>query len=279
MSEQINIDMSLITCPNCQAQYKVGLETLGKDGRMVKCAQCQSDWMARPKVEVAPKENPSDLESNLVDEAAEKQLDQGFASGSEQVVQPNQDAEPAGSNIVAGPGMDMDQEVDAQTLARQRKDMAKRQSLLIRRMPKARFQRAMRLAGVIILALLIVGGVLFRENVVRTFPDLAGVYSSIGLGVNVFGLEFSNVQTLVSLKNGIEVIDISASISSVSAHQVSVPPVIVTLLDGEGNSLYEWSVTARAAIMLPGEIIDLDTHLASPPPNIKTVRLTFEGLK
>lgn len=248
----------------------------------MKCAQCQSDWMARPQVPDIVQDNNKnsivDPTDKIMDQIEENQLDAGFeahvGNSAKSVGEKS-----APSNVVAGPGLNSEAQIDAATIARQRTDMAKRHSLLNRNMPKARFKRGVHVAGAVILALMAIGGVLFRENIVRTFPDMAGIYSSVGLGVNVVGLEFSGVQTLISLKNGMEVMDISASIGSVSSRQVSVPPIIVTLLDGEGNSLYEWSVTARAAIMLPGEVIEMSTQLTSPPAQTKTVRLTFEGSK
>ena len=41
-------------------------------------------------------------------------------------------------------------------------------------------------------------GCCFRTEIVRLVPDMAGVYSALGLGVNVVGLEFSDVSTLMS---------------------------------------------------------------------------------
>lgn len=244
---------------------------------MVKCAQCQTDWMARPQEPEIARDNNPELTPETVDEVEETRLDSAFDD------EPNKSVDtaekPEHSNVVAGPGLDSEADIDAVTIAKRRNDMAKRQILVNRKMPKARFKRGVRLVGVVILALLVLGGILLREGIVRTFPDIAGVYSSVGLGVNVVGLEFTDVKTLISLKNGVEMIDISASVSSIIQDQISVPPIIVTLLDGEGNSLYEWSVNARAAIMLPGEVIEMKTHLSSPPPQTKTVRLTFEGSK
>ncbi len=245
---------------------------------MVKCAQCQNDWMARPLVPDIAEENIVDPIPEPMDEVEENQLDAGFEAHFDKSSE-LADKKLKHSNVVAGPGLDDDVEVDAATIAKQRREMAKRHSLLNRNMPKARFKRGLRAVGAVILALMVISGVAFRENIVRAFPDMAGIYSSVGLGVNVFGLEFSAVQTLISLKNGMEVMDISAAIGSVSSRQVTVPQIIVTLLDGDGNSLYEWSVTARAAIMLPGEVIEMKTQLTSPPAQTKTVRLTFEGAK
>ena len=273
----MNINMSLITCPNCQAQYQIGADALGKEGRMVKCARCQNDWraFALPAESAIPDDAKEEKDSDQPSEEA--LLDAGFEQIEKQHTEPANKTGKA--KVVAGPGLDEQPELDPAQLIKKRKEMAERQMLLNRHMPKARFRRAVRIVEAVVLAAILVGGIGFRENIVRAFPDMSGFYQAIGLGVNVFGLEFSDVKTLVSLQEGEEVMEISASIVSVSSGQVSVPPIVVTLLDEAGQSLYEWSVSPRASIMLPGEVVGLQTQLTSPPPQTKTVRLTFEGTK
>ena len=48
----------------------------------------------------------------------------------------------------------------------------------------------------------------FRTEIVRQFPDLAGFYEALGLGVNVIGLEFGDVTTLATLRDGASVMQV-----------------------------------------------------------------------
>ncbi len=262
MKEAENIVKSVITCPSCQAQYHVARETLGKDGRRVKCAQCHNDWKAVADVEPAPLDQADDA-------PLEEAMDAAFEA-EEQKEKTSLDKKKVEKGKKPTP-----KKVSAQ----EKKDMARRQNLLNRTMPKAKSNKIVRIAGAAFLFILLFGGVFLRNNIVRTFPDMAGVYANIGLGVNVVGLDFVEVKTLRLLRDGGEVMDISASIKSVSSRQVSVPKILVTLLDVDGMSVYEWSVTSRAAIMLPGEWIEFETKLASPPKEAVSVRLAFEEAK
>lgn len=262
MSEAENIVKSVITCPSCQAQYHVAPETLGKDGRRVKCAQCHNDWKA--VVEPEP-----DQQDENVDALQEDVLDAAFETAEQKETPDNAEKVSKKSKKTAPKKMS----------AQEKKDVARRQSLLNRTMPKAKSHKVVRIVGGVLLFILVFGGVFLRENIVRTFPDMAGVYANIGLGVNVVGLEFVEVKTLRLLRDGNEVMDIAAGIKSVSSRQVSVPKILVTLLDEAGMSVYEWSVTSRAAIMLPGEWIEFETKLTSPPKEAVSVRLEFEQAK
>src|SRR5690606_100551 len=86
-----------------------------------------------------------------------------------------------------------------------------------------------------------------------------------------------DVHTLLALRGGSSVLQVGARIESVSGRRVSVPPVVVTLLDAEGSALYEWSVSPAAADLDPGEAVDFSSQLASPPVAAQRVRLTFGG--
>jgi hypothetical protein len=136
-------------------------------------------------------------------------------------------------------------------------------------------RRAVRIGAVATLVSLLVLGVAFRTDLVRQFPALAGIYESLGLGVNVVGLEFRDVTTLLTLRGGNNVMQVNARIYSVAAGETSVPPVIVTITDDGGKALYEWSVVPAVRTLERGEMVDFTTQLTSPPPAARQVRLTF----
>jgi hypothetical protein len=56
---------------------------------------------------------------------------------------------------------------------------------------------------------------------------------------------------------------------------VTVPPVVVTLLDASDVPLYQWSVAPAAKTLEPGEVVDFSAQLNTPPQAATRVRLTF----
>jgi predicted Zn finger-like uncharacterized protein len=158
---------------------------------------------------------------------------------------------------------------------RQQLEFWQRQLSLHSRLPIARVRRFARLAALGALLAVVGGGLAGRTAIVQQFPQLAGVYAALGLGVNVIGLEFGDVATLESLQQGVEVLKVSGRIVSAAGHEVALPQVIVTLLGDQGEALYEWSVTPKASELEPGESLPFETQLSAPPPDARRVRLTF----
>ena len=115
----------------------------------------------------------------------------------------------------------------------------------------------------------------YYDEWLRRFPDLAGAYAALGLGVNIVGLEFRDVTTLVARRSGTDIMQIDARIYSVAPRTLAVPPVVITLLDGSGASLYQWSTVPEVLELAPGEVADFMTQLTSPPAGASRVRLTF----
>ncbi len=270
----------VIECPKCGTRYQLAADALGPRGRKVSCAHCGETWQAKAK---APK--PAAGEDALFDEAAEQALDESFAAEERALAEaPNADPDDEArlrtiaeikAAIAPKPQATEPQQPDPASDRTRQKAFDKRQAALSRQSPLARARRVARLAGVSVLLALIVGAGAFRAELVRLFPDLAGVYEALGLGVNIVGLEFRDVTTLVALRGGQNVMQVDGRIYSVASHGVVVPPVVVTLLDAAGAKLYEWSVLPQVRDLEPGEIVDFSAQLTSPPQGASRVRLTF----
>jgi predicted Zn finger-like uncharacterized protein len=270
----------VIECPKCGTRYQLPEEAFGTKGRRVSCAHCGETWLAKP--ERVPLPDPD----VLFDAVAEQKLDDVFEA-----------EEKAGA--VATVTDDPEEEERLRTLAeikaaiapksprlpesipdpagdrKRQKAFDKRQAALFRQLPLAKVRRIARIASVSVLAVVIVCAIAFRTEIVRQFPDLAGVYEALGLGVNVVGLEFRDVNTMVTVRGGATVMQVDGRIFSVAPRAMVVPPVIVALLDSEGKAVYEWSVVPVVGDLEPGEVVDFSTQLSSPPEGATRVRLRF----
>lgn len=283
--------MTVIVCPHCGTRYQVPVETLGPKGREVACAHCSRTWQAVPGDGTRAPAPETDAD-RLFDEAEERDLDTAFiaeekASDADPRLWSVADAdmddaakrpiEAMKSVIAAEHEAPEAPERDPKAGRRRDKAFARRLSSLSAQLPLARVRRAARLVALALLVVLTGAGIMFRTEIVRSLPDLAGVYAALGMPVNVVGLEFRDVHTLMTLRNGTNVMKIDARIYSVAPRSVVVPPVVVTLLDDEGAALYEWSVAPDARDLESGEVVDFTTQLGSPPPGATRVRLMFSG--
>ncbi|MEP7239803.1 MAG: zinc-ribbon domain-containing protein [Devosia sp.] len=265
----------VIACPNCGTRYQLPFGAVGAAGRDVQCAQCGTSWHASA-------EGPPPVGDEIFGAADEAALDAAFEREAGQAAAPPPapsrplDHQKTIDEIKAAiaPKAKPAAPVDP-ALLQSRRDFVERQADRSRQMPLARLRRTARLGALIALLSVLVLGFSLRADLVTWFPQLAGLYAAIGLPVNVVGLEFTEAKTLTSLRNGKTVMQITARIRSLSSRTVTLPPVLVSLLDAGGRPVYEWTVPPRTGEMEPGEIIDFATEVNAPPDAAVTVRLSF----
>ncbi len=258
----------IITCPNCQARYQVNSQTIGNAGRKVQCANCQTNWKAKPEAEPEP--------DKMFDAAGEQALDDEFRREEKLASKSGKTGPGVSAEVASGENSpEADAAFDAEKLARQKRDLDRRKSLLNRALPEAWLKRSVRMVLAVVLMSFLGGSYTLRQNIVTAFPDLAGIYGALGIKVNVIGLEFRELRTLRALRDGAEMMEITASITNISKYQVAVPTVLISSLDDQGRLVYEWSTDPQVVGMQAGEWIDFKTQLTSPPPEAASVRLSF----
>jgi predicted Zn finger-like uncharacterized protein len=271
----------VITCPHCGTRYQVPPATLGAAGREVQCAQCGRSWHA---VADAPPPPPIDPDA-LFTPADEAALDHAFESEARagKPLPASLPRDPAHERTLAEiraaiaprPKQASVNAMDPAQLKKAVSSFDQRQKSINRTLPMARIRRTGRLGALVALLSVLILGFALRVDLVRWFPSLAGLYASIGLPVNVVGLDFEDSKTLSMLRDGKTVMQISARLRSVSSQPVSVPPVLVSLVNADGATLYEWTVAPKLAEMEPGDVIDFSTEVTSPPDGAVNVRLSF----
>lgn len=278
----------VIECPNCGTRYQLPADTVGPKGRQVACAHCGGTWKAKP---IAVPDPDSDT---IFDEQAEAELDAQFdaAAAGARAEDPDREARertlaeiraaiaPAAPPAQPSPDPDPESPPAApppslKGLKGLQQQFLKRQAALNQKLPFAKLRRLARISGIIALIALIAAGIGLRTEIVRRFPDLAGLYEAVGLGVNIVGLEFRDVTTTVTLRNGDRIMRVDGTIFSTAGRRVAVPKALVTLLDGDGDPIYEWSITPEVNELEPGEMVGFTAQLTSPPAGASRVRLGF----
>ena len=274
----------IIACPNCGTRYQVPYGTVGASGRDVQCAQCGKSWHATAEAPAAPPPalTPEDKLFSAADEAAlDRAIEAVAASAEPPVPAPARDPEhqrtldEIRAAIAPKPQPQPVNALDPAMLNKAKRAFAKRQKGIADRLPIARLRRTARMSVLVALISMLVLGYSLREDIVTWFPQLAAPYAAIGLPVNVVGLQFEGPKTLTLLRDGKTVMQISAKIRSIATRTVQVPPVLVTLLDAKGGTIYQWSVAPQAPSMDPGDLVNFQTEMNAPPDSAVSVRLSF----
>lgn len=263
----------IITCPHCRTQYQVTFETIGSAGRKVQCAHCRQAWQQEP----LPFEPPPDPADMAAFEAMQEDALDDMLMAEERAAAAELADSAVASDLARRAAAGKPQPVDTALLKTRQRDFSRRRRSMEARLPLARLRRAVRLGAGLTLAAVVLGLGFAREAVVTRFPDLAGAYEAVGLGVNVVGLEFTDVTTLHSLRDGKELLTVSAQIVGIAREPRVVPPVVVSLLDDRGMPIYEWSVMPSVRDLMAGERASFDTQLRTPPAGATRVRLSFAG--
>jgi len=138
------------------------------------------------------------------------------------------------------------------------------------RWPLSRLQSA-------ILALLIVDAVVvgWRDEFVRIMPQTASFYSMLGLGVNLRGLEFDDVNTATEQREGVPIIVVDGTIVNESRKVADVPRLKFAVRNASGQEVYSWTTVPPRTSLPPGESVAFRSRLASPPPEAHDVLVRF----
>ena len=272
----------IIECPHCATRYQLPGEALGPRGRRVQCANCGKAWRASPPPQ--PERSRRD-DLVTIDDTIERELDQSFVREERRATLPprwaeeTREAERSIAGIRAALGAPRPENSESGQKSPSGHPagdlLAARLATLHRHLPTTRLRRGVRLGAGLVLSCLVAGLVLGRVEMVRAFPQMAGAYAAIGMPVNVPGIEFHDLAIALKREQGAEVLSVSAELVSVASARVAIPPVVVTLLGGGGETLYRWSVTPVARALGPGEHYSFATRITTPPPGTQTVHLGF----
>jgi len=152
----------ILTCPSCATRYYADDGSIGANGRTVRCAACTHSWFIEPPLVLSDAGmGPPDAEPPLTRERVERMRR-------------------AAATANASP-LSAAAKFRAQQAERQRKDRVRAAVI------------AWGATGVA-LAATTTSAVAFREDVARVWPKSASAYAAVGLDVNIYGLEFVDLQ-------------------------------------------------------------------------------------
>jgi len=295
----------LIVCPSCATAFKVTTSVLGETGRQVRCAQCRTVWLATPESAI---EEPAMASAGAggattgtaPQDQAEDDADWG-AAFAEEAESKSESKPPAGEDqdlfaeppvpAAASPSLQPDTDVPAMPpRAKEPDDPPVRRggretatSEPARRRLRTPFSRERAQAFkvsppifILVVGAAILGTLLFgREHVVRTVPDSAGLYESIGLPVNLRGVEFRDVKGANEIVDGVVVLVVEGRLVNITGQAVDLPRLRLAVRDAGGKEIYTWTATPPTARLEAGGTAPFRSRLASPPPDGTSVEVRF----
>jgi predicted Zn finger-like uncharacterized protein len=229
----------ILTCPECATGYFVKDDDIQASGRSVRCAACGHRWTAFP-------ERPLELV------ASDEEGALGKAPGDDD----------ASSEAAPLTGDDLPRAF------RTRAEEEKRNR-------QAALTGALWAGAAIVVAGVLGAVIVFRENVVRAWPQTASTYAAIGLGVNPTGLVIENVQKAPDLEGGHPTLVVSGTIRNIEGRGVLAPPLRISLLNAQGKRV-AGQITSFADPHVPaGATRSFRTSIPDPPFSAATLVVDF----
>jgi predicted Zn finger-like uncharacterized protein len=227
----------ILTCPECATGYFVEDDQIRASGRTVRCAACGARWTALPErpLELVPSES----DSANAKEAGEEPLEAAPLTGDE--------------------------------LPRAFRTRAEEE----KRNRQAAITGAMWAGVAIVLAGVIGLAIIFRESVVKAWPQTASAYAAVGLPVNPTGLVIEQVHAEPSLEEGHAALDVTGVIRNVVGRGVTAPPLRISLLNAQGKRV-AGQITNFADPRIPsGATRSFRTSIPDPPFSAANLQVDF----
>jgi predicted Zn finger-like uncharacterized protein len=269
----------LIVCPACTTAYRIELSTLGAAGRTVRCARCRATWfasvadLASAALALPPGQDGSEPTAPATDERGEAEQEKeagGIADAA---------ADPPSITIENGPslvpalahenGTAATTGADIETLAARRERQAAGKSKR-RRRPWPGLPTI-----ILVLAAVLAGLVNWRATVVSFVPQTAGLFSSIGLPVNLRGLTLDDVKTSMETHEGVTVLVVEGTIANLTRQPLELPRLRFAVRNPAGYEVYAWTALPGQPILAPGDRAPFRSRLASPPADAQDIIVRF----
>ena len=283
-----------IACPSCTAPYEIDDASVTEAGRKVRCASCSTVWRVYPALAastVAPTDPSLAMDPDANPFATEPPEDI-FGDGgpkrpAETVSQSEESAQAVVESAAPAPPAEISQMPDlpptpeTPDVSHMEAAPPSRARLTKDRKPtktagNAKSQLFTWKTGAIAAAIAVLGiGIHQREAAVRFVPQIAGLYTMIGLPVNLRGIAIKDVASRMLDDNGVQILVIDGDLQNVSTRKVDVPRLRFAVRGNDGQEIYVWSAQADKASLQPGETLNFRRRLAAPPNDGKDVSVRF----
>jgi predicted Zn finger-like uncharacterized protein len=232
----------ILTCPDCTTRYQTDAALFAPPGRKVRCAKCGHVWQQE-----AP---PDEFEAGI--EAAEPPPPRPMPA-----------PEPTPRRTAYAPPQ---------------QEMAEIPEIPLRSPWPRRIGLGAGWIGLVAIVLVIGGAATaYRQEIATLWPQAASLYARLGLDVNARGIAFVNIASHREAEDGQSVLAVTGKLVNISAREMPVPAIRVTLTGSDERELYHWDFTPSVTILHAGQAVNFLTRLSSPPPGARHVEIRFAG--
>ena len=259
----------ILTCPECATRYLTKDDSIGPNGRTVRCSNCETTWFVAADLdELALKDNQTETIT-----AASAAGRQSLAIPTAPPPAANERSKPKSSHVVS------DNSVETNNTD----ETVKGAHVDIRdRADDQRRRRRLRTVGLIwlipLLILCMAGGFAYvmRQDIVRKMPATATLYKQLGIEVTLSGLSLEAPMSRTTLIENKTVLVVNGAVRNISRTAQEVPLIEFSLHDKSGAELTSWFVETSAKTLEKDGRVTYTSEYPNPPLDAVTMKYKFE---
>jgi hypothetical protein len=119
------------------------------------------------------------------------------------------------------------------------------------------------------------GMVAFRQDVAEIWPRSASAFAALGLEVNVYGLEFYDLAVERAFDGPTPILLVSGEVRNIGRDQKLVPPVRVSLRDGQSQEIFDLVNVITEEPLAAGGSTSFQIRVENPPVDAVDLEATF----
>ena len=125
------------------------------------------------------------------------------------------------------------------------------------------------------IVLISLSATLFRVSIVRALPGMAGLYETVGLPVNVRGLEFFGISHQWMNEGERMRLVVRGEISNITNASKPVPEIIFAMLDGSGHEFFQWTERPQTRELKGFAKLRFRAQIPAPANRVHQVKIRF----
>lgn len=122
---------------------------------------------------------------------------------------------------------------------------------------------------------IVLGATFFRVSIVRALPGMAGLYQTVGLPVNVRGLEFARLSHQWENTGPRMRLIVRGEIINITDDTILVPEIIFVMVDGSGLEFFQWTERAGPNPLLPKARTRFRAQIPAPVDRVRQLKIRF----
>lgn len=234
----------ILTCPSCRSRYFADPSAIGPHGRTVRCNACSHSWFV---------EGQLDLREPVGDGAS-------AARTRDQIEQMRRAAQ-TGAGLG---GMSAAARLRAQQAERERRERA------------GAAMMAWGVTGAAVVGMG-AGAVGMREHVASIWPQTAGVYAALGMGVNLYGLEIDDLTVAQDFDGGEPVYVVRGAVRNIGREDKAAPLLRFGLRDDASAEIHAQLADLEGRTIPAGGRLAFEFRLDGPVERAADLEASFES--